>query len=353
MDVSPRKTKKTPMAHPYEDIPPSGEVIEVAQGVFWLSMPLPFPGLDWINLWLIEGETGWTMVDTGMNDAGTQDIWESIFAKVLGGKPVNRVIVTHLHPDHVGLAGWACRKWNCDLWMTRLEYLTCRTMMADTGRQAPEAGINFYKRAGWDEDAINRYKERFGTFGQSISQLPDSFHRLADGDVLTIGGRGWKVITGAGHSPEHACLFCPDLNVLISGDQLLPGISSNVSVLPTEPEANPLQDWQDSCAKLIRSVPEDVLVLPAHNKPFYGAHGRLKALIDGHERQLERLSQRLEEPARVVDLFATLFFRNITLSNISSATGEALAHLNCLRHRGLVKRELVDSVYVYSQADSN
>lgn len=325
-----------------ETVPDVGETIEVAPGIFWLRMPLPF-SLAWINLWLIDDGDSWTIVDTGMPLEETKAAWRKIFEEKLDGRPVGRVIVTHMHPDHVGNAGWLHRKTGAELWMSRLEYITCRMLCADTGREAPAVAIDFYTRAGWPEDALQNYRERFGRFGMGVSQMPDSFHRLGHGDGLRMAGQDWTVIVGSGHSPEHACLFCPELNVLISGDQLLPRISSNVSVHPTEPEADPLTDWLESCARLIASVPSDVLVLPAHNEPFTGAHDRLQGLISGHEKALIRLKKRLgEAPRRVVDVFPAIFGRKIDGDLIGLATGEALAHLNCLIGRGEVRRETGD-----------
>lgn len=328
---------RVPLVYPYgETTPEVGETIEVAAGVHWLRMPLPF-SLEWINLWLVDdGEKGWTIVDTGIATDETKAAWRKLFDEKLGGRPVWRILITHMHPDHIGLAGWISRKFpGAELWISRLEYLTCRTLVNDTGREAPAAGINFYKAAGWTQDNIDHYKSRFGLFGRAVTQLPDAFHRLEDKDVFEMAGKQWQVVTGNGHSPEHSCLFCPDLNVFIAGDQLLPRISSNVSVFPTEPKADPLRDWLASCEKLKTAVPADVLVLPAHNEPFTGAHDRLNHLIRGHEVALKRLKQRLgQEPRRVVDVFPAIFGRKITDSVLGMATGEAIAHLNCLIERG-------------------
>jgi len=266
---------------------------------------------------------------------------------VLGGKPVTRVIVTHMHPDHIGLAGWITRKFQCELWITRLEYISCRMLVADTEREAPEAGVKFYRAAGWAQEDLDRYVDRFGGFGKAVSQMPDGFRRISDGDRLEIGGRTWKVVTGNGHSPEHACLHCEELDVLISGDQLLPRISSNVSVFPTEPAADPLADWIASCGKLKAAVPADVLVLPAHNEPFRGAHKRLDALMRGHEVALGRVLDRLDEPKRVVDLFPAMFSRPIDADVLGMATGETIAHLNCLIGRGQAVREFDGDIALY------
>jgi glyoxylase-like metal-dependent hydrolase (beta-lactamase superfamily II) len=248
-----------------------------------------------------------------------------------------------MHPDHVGMAGWLTRKFGCRLWMTRLEYLNCRVLTADTGREAPDDAVHFYHRAGWSDAAIDNYRARFGNFGKRIHALPDSYRRMHDGETLLIGAHEWRVIVGTGHSPEHACLYCPQLKLLVSGDQVLPRISSNVSVHPTEPDEDPMSDWLASLAKLKAQVPDDVLVLPAHNEPFRGLHARLDYLAQGQRRTLARLLKALDEPRRVIDVFGALFARAIGESDaglLNLATGESLACLNHLMKRGEVRREL-------------
>ena len=345
---------RAPLTYPFgEETPAVGETMEVAPGIHWVRMPLPF-SLQWINLWLIDdGEKGWTIVDTGMPMDDTKSAWRKIFDEKLDGRPVWRVIVTHMHPDHIGNAGWLSRKFpDSEFWISRLEYVSCRMLVADTGREAPEAGTVFYHQSGWNAAQIETYKSRFGGFGRGVSRLPDAYFRLEDGFEFEMAGQTWRIISGHGHSPEHSCLFCPALNVVISGDQLLPRISSNVSVYPTEPSGNPLRDWLESCEKLIEELPEDVLVLPAHNEPFTGAHPRLRHLIHGHGVALKRLKQRLEqEPRRVVDVFPAIFGRKIGEDVMSMATGEAIAHLNYLIEQGEAKRELdTDGVAWYSPA---
>ncbi|CAN1551212.1 GloB Zn-dependent hydrolases, including glyoxylases [Caulobacteraceae bacterium] len=330
------EVRRPKLDYPFEagPTPGTGEALDVAPGVKWLRMPLG-GALQFINVWAIADGEGWCVVDTGMQTRDTAQAWRTAFKEGLEGKPITRVIVTHLHPDHIGLAGWMTRKFDCRLWMTRLEYLQCRMLVADTGREAPEDGINFYKAAGWDEDALENYRTRFGGFGKAIYQLPDSYRRVNDGEEFLIGAHTWRIVTGCGHSPDHACLYCPELKLLISGDQVLPRISSNVSVFPTEPEADPLTDWMVSCAKVKREVPDEVLVLPAHNDPFHGLHARLDHLIAGHERSLGRLQALLTKaPKRAVDVFGALFARPIGPDLLGMATGEGLAHINCLIERG-------------------
>jgi glyoxylase-like metal-dependent hydrolase (beta-lactamase superfamily II) len=326
-------------AYPVGAIPERGRSLEVAPGVHWLRMPLPFR-LDHINLYVIDdGEQGWALVDTGIRTDDTMQAWREQFAHQPDQRPLSRVFVTHMHPDHVGMAGWLTRKFGVRLWMTRLEYLMCRVIVGDSGREAPPDAIDFYRRAGWSDAALDTYRLRFGNFGNAIHALPDSFRALRDGEELHIGRHLWRVIVGTGHSPEHACLYCPELKLLVSGDQVLPRISSNVSVYPIEPDADPMRGWLDSLARIRREVPDDVLVLPSHNECFRGLHARIDALAASQLAVLVRLRLALTEPRRAVDVFEALFNRLIgerDVQLLGMATGESLACLHYLLHRGEV-----------------
>ena len=334
------------LRYPCGEPPAPGEFKRVAPGVLWLRMPLPF-SLNHINLWAIADEdaqgTGWAIVDTGTKTPEALAAWRALIAAdgplaaTPQGARITRIICTHMHPDHVGMAGWLTRKFQCRLWMTRLEYLTCRTLAADTGREAPDDAIRFYRQVGWSEEALDVYRARFGGFSKYLHPLPDSFRRLSDGQSLTIGAHTWRVIVGRGHSPEHACLVCDDLAVMISGDQVLPRISSNVSVFPTEPDADPLGDWITSLAKLRATLGDHLLVLPAHGEPFKGLHARLDRLTQGHQTGLTRLRRSLaDSPKRAIDVFGALFARTIDSKGelLGMATGESLAHINHLVARG-------------------
>ncbi|MEJ1969867.1 MAG: MBL fold metallo-hydrolase [Rhizomicrobium sp.] len=325
------------LEYPFETRPEIGQSIEVAPGIQWIRMRLPMQ-LNHINLYLLEDGDGWTVVDTGIRNEETQQAWEQVLAGPMKGRPIKRVIVTHMHPDHIGLAGWLVRKFDIRLWITRTEFLMCRNLASDTGQEAPAEALRFYRAAGFPDDLLENYRTRFGGFGHGVYRLPNAYQRIVEGDEIAIGPNVWRVVGGNGHSPEHACLWCPELNVFISGDQLLPKISSNVSVHPTEPEANSLQDWIDSCAKLKRIVPDEALVLPSHNEPFRKATLRLQELMDHHEEGLEKLYAMCAEPQRAVDVFPALFRSRITQGNYGMATGESLAHLNCLRARGRMLR---------------
>ena len=339
------RLEKPTLIYPFDAPPDVGRVLEVAPGVVWMRMPLPM-ALNHINIWGLEDDDGWAVVDTGMRTDETLAAWRQLFAGATDGKRLSRIFATHMHPDHIGMAGWLTRKFNCRLWMTQLEYLNCRVLTADTGREAPDDGVMFYRRAGWSSGAIENYQARFGNFGKRIHPLPESYRRIKDGEEIRIGANTWRVIVGTGHSPEHACLYCADLKLLISGDQVLPRISSNVSVHPTEPDADPMREWLESLAKMKREVPDDVLVLPSHNDCFRGLHARLDYLAASQERTLDRLRKTLREPRRAVDVFAALFGRSIDETDaglLNLATGESLACLNYLMHRGEVLRVLDDA----------
>ncbi len=312
-------------------------MMEVAPGVHWIRMPLPM-SLNHINLWAIEDDGGWTLIDTGMKTPEIATAWEALLAGPLARLPVKRVMCTHMHPDHVGMAGWLTRRFGCPFTMTRLEYVTCRMLVADTGREAPPDALQFYKACGWEHSELERYKARFGEFGRMVYALPDSFHRLSHNDEFSMGGRVWKALIGTGHSPEHLCLYCAELRVFISGDQVLPKITSNVSVFPTEPEADPLSDWLESLTSIAALVPGDVLVLPSHNEPFFGLHTRIDQLVQGHEASLQRLADALSEPKAARDIFSLLFRRPVSGGILQMATGESVAHLNCLMRRRRITR---------------
>ena len=325
-----------PLDYQFEDVAPeAGKLHEVADGVFWIRMPM-WGRLNHINVWLLRDGEGWTIVDTGLFRDDVQKHWQTIFDTALEGKPVTRVIATHLHTDHTGNAGWIAKKFDADLWMSRADFYMCKVMAADGPSDVPEDAIRFYRRAGFSEARLDRYRERFGQFGANISPLPAGYHRIEDGQYINIGGREWRALIGHGHAPEHVCLHCPELKVVIGGDMLLPKITPNISVQPSEPNANPLRDFLNSMDHFSKVLAPDLLVLPAHESIYYGVHERITALVDWHEVAIEKLYDLCAEPRRAVDVFPALFKSEITDTSFFPATGESIAHLHCAQDRRML-----------------
>ena len=339
---------------PHGVAPAPGATVEVAPGVHWLRMPLPF-ALDHINLYLLdEGADGWTIVDTGIDTAATRAIWESQFAGTLGGRPVARVIVTHFHPDHIGLAGWLTGRWpDAPLWISETEWLFARMLsLAPEDDGARETRRRFYGRMGLDAESAASLVERPSAYPSRVSPIPQSFRRIAEGDTLMIGSRTWRVVVGRGHAPEHVCLHCPELGLLLSGDQVLPRISPNVSVWPNEPEADPLSHFLDSLERIREAVPPDVLVLPSHNLPFTGLHTRIDQLVRHHRLRLAAIEEACAAgPRSTAEIVPLLFRRALDTHQLGFAVGEALAHLHWLQSRGRLRAiDREDGVRLFAAA---
>lgn len=314
------------------------------------------PGsLSHINLYLLEDTAGWYIVDTGLNNAPTKELWHQIFANTMGNKPVIGVICTHMHPDHIGQAEMITDHFRCPLYMTRAEYYQARAFSASAGSHHQSwLGAEFYARAGMPKDYLQQLQKMWterSSEGMSMPPMPSGYECLVDGQVLTIGGHDWQIIVGSGHSPEHACLYCASLKIMISGDQILPIITSNVSVHPTEPNANPLKEWMDSHDRFL-STPADTFVLPAHNLPFYGVRERLRGLIAHHDDRLLAIEEACVEPHVAKDLLPVLFARKLDPRQMMMALGEAIAHVHLLIHRNRIGRELhQDGQYRFRSID--
>lgn len=337
----------------FEDAPDSGELREIAPGVMWLRMPLPM-ALDHINLYLLEDVDGWWIIDTGIAIGPTQELWEQVFEKYLKDKPVKAVVSTHFHPDHTGMAGWLCERWRVPFYISEGEYFTGLAFSRTTREHFSWNTEEHMVRSGYTAEQVSSSREHFGGFGPYITPMPTAYRRLVNGGTLSINGNRWQVVVGRGHSPEHACLFCSALNILISGDQVIPRITSNISVSGSEPEGNPLKEWLKSLEEFLEVLPSDTLVLPAHNTPFYGLHERLRYLIEHHEEHLLALEEAcLEGSPSAMDLLPVLFKRPLDGHNLGLALGECIAHLNYLHQRGQVERAVdAQGCYRYQSVDS-
>ncbi|MFZ6658464.1 MBL fold metallo-hydrolase [Undibacterium sp. TJN19] len=335
-----------------ETLPENAKTMEIAPGVLWIRMGLPF-ALNHINLWLLEDDVetenghvhGWTVVDCGISSDATMDAWEILFGDLhnhMRGLPVVRVIATHCHPDHIGLADWLCSRWKVQLWMTAGEYAFARMMSASLPGADGTAMFPHFRKHGMVDPAMQeQIQERKTHYTRMVPAVPTAYHRMQEGIAVMIRQRRWQVISGFGHSPEHASLYCADLNILISGDMLLPRISTNVSVFAIEPEANPVQQYLDSLEKFL-PLPEDVLILPSHGKPFKGLHTRVRQLQDHHAERLEEVQAACAVPQSAADIVPIMFRRPLDAHQLTFALGEALAHLHKLWYDGVLRRELGD-----------
>ena len=324
--------------YPVETPPEPGGALEIAEGVIWLRMPLPM-ALDHVNLYALDDGDGWTLVDTALDSRKTRAIWTSLLDGPLGGKPVRRVIATHHHPDHIGLAGWFQSAHGGELLTTRTAWLFARMLMLDEQPVPTEEALAFWRGAGMPAAMlVERAQERPFNFADIVAPMPLGYTRIAEGERLRAGGRDWIVRIGHGHAPEHATLWSEDGDLVIGGDQLLPSISPNLGVYATEPEADPVADWLDSCTRLSAFATETQLVLPGHKLPYRGLPTRLDQLIDNHHGALARLERHLAEPRTAIDCFAPLFKRQIGPGEYGLALVEAMAHVLHLWHAGRARR---------------
>jgi len=310
----------------------TGEVREVAPGVHWLRMRLPYR-LNHVNLWVLEDGEALTLVDTGMNMPETRETWEAVLTSTFAFRRVRRVIGTHYHSDHTGLAAWVCERTGAPLCMSLPEWATARSLAIDTTQPFLDEQQAFYRRIGYDAEQLARLASAGNAYASKVIPVPPRMIRLRGGQTVEIGGRTWHLIAAAGHSPEMICLYQPDLGVLIAGDHVLPSITPNVSIYPAEPEGDPLGDYLDSFAPF-RALPEDTLVLPSHGRPFYGLHARIGQIEAHHVERLARVVAACAEPKSIVDMLDVLFEAGLTDHERVIASGEALAHVRYLQHRG-------------------
>ena len=323
--------------HPFEAPPAPGAAVPVAPGILWLRLPLPM-ALDHVNAYALDdrlhGGGGWTVVDPGMHTPATVAAWEAALAGPLAGAPVTRVIVTHYHPDHIGMAGWFQSR-GAELVTPRLGWVTARMLTLDVQPVPAPQTLDFWHRAGMPEAEIaRRATMRPFNFSDVVAPLPPGFTRLSEGDCLRAGGRDWRVLFGHGHAPDHATLWADDGAVVLGGDQLLPGISANLSVYAAEPDADPVGEWMAATRSFQPVATGAELVLPGHKLPFTGLPLRLTQMIANHEGALDRLLDHLATPRTAAECFAPLFKREIGPATYLMALGEAVAHLNHLGHAG-------------------
>lgn len=326
------------IAYPFDTPPAEGEAVRIAEGVLWFRLPLPM-ALDHVNVYALREADGWTIVDTGFDTPRARGIWARLRAGPLEGLPIRRVIGTHHHPDHIGLAGWFIDSDGAELAMSRTAWLTARMLQLDVQERPTPQALDFWRRAGMPPEMLaRRASERPYNSADVVAPLPPGYRRIREGDEIALGGRRWRVAMGDGHAPRHATFWSLDDDLVIGGDQLLPSISPNLGVYPTEPDADPVGEWLESCARLARLARPRHLVLPGHKLPFTGLPLRLRQLSDNHLGALDRIEQALGDgPRSAVDCFDILFKRRIAAMEFGLALVEAVAHLNHLHRQGRIR----------------
>jgi glyoxylase-like metal-dependent hydrolase (beta-lactamase superfamily II) len=348
--MSPAEGGLDALRFPHPSPPLPGTTVEVAPGVRWLRMPLPF-ALNHINLWLLEDGPGWAIVDTGINNEPTKALWERIFVEALDGRPVTRLLCTHYHPDHIGLAGWLTERLGIGLAMTDAEWRFGFERSRRTDDGIPPAIADMYRRVGMSSEALGEVGiARAAHYRSRVAPVPERRERLAHGMELTIGGRSWRVIVGRGHAPEHACLYCAELDLLIAGDQVLPKISPNVSFWPQDLDPDPLGSFLETLQRLRDALPPSCFVLPSHNLPFYGLHTRLDQLRELHAERLRQIERACDLRRSTAELVPLLFSRTLDRHQLGFAIGETLAHLVHAASTGRLSRhERGDGVWLFQR----
>ena len=326
--------------YPWDTPPEEGAATEVAPGVLWMRLPLPMK-LDHVNVYALDDGDGWTLVDTGFRSKRSTALWDRLLAGPLAGRPVRRVVVTHHHPDHVGMAGWFQKQHGAELVATRTAWLFARMLTLDEHDQPTPETKTYWRRCGMAPEIFaQRLAERPFNFADVVHPMPLGFTRIREGGTLRAGGRDWDVRIGNGHAPEHATLWSRDDALVLAGDQMLPSISSNIGVYATEPEADPVADWLEACERLATHATPDQLVLGGHKLPFTGLPTRMRQLIDNHHGALRRLHAHLATPKAAGECFAPLFMRQIGPAEYGLALVEAMAHCLHLWHEGRAERHL-------------
>ena len=324
---------------PYSQKPHDDNPVQIDEGILWFRLPLPM-ALDHVNVFAFEEENGWTIIDTGFYTKRCVEIWKNIISNHLNPKPVTRVIVTHYHPDHIGMAGWFRSKFNSEIQITQISWLLARMLVLDVQDQHTQESISYFQKAGLTKEKLEeRKKTRPFNFADVVHKIPLGYTRISEGDLVSIGKRNWRVKIGNGHAPAHATFWSEDGSMCLGGDQFLPDITPNIGVYASEPDANPLKEWLESCHMFYEFANNETLVFPGHKAPFRGVKERICQLIEHHRSCLENLTSFVEQPRTVMDCFNILFGRRIPEREFGLATAEAYAHLNYLWKEDTINRK--------------
>jgi glyoxylase-like metal-dependent hydrolase (beta-lactamase superfamily II) len=329
--------------------PPDGVPVEIRPGVIWIRLTLPYR-LNHVNVYLIDDENGWALLDTGLGNAQTRETWEKLFTSYID-KPLTRIIVTHFHPDHAGMAGWIAERFNLPVYMSETEYLVSRNIHLDPGALQAEHYRKFYMDHGLNAEQTQRVVTQGHSYLKNVWGLPPTFRRLNAGDELAIGHRKFQILTGGGHSPEQVFLYCDEEKLFFAGDQVLNRISPNVSVAAMDPDGNPLGLYLRSLSALSATIPNDVLVLPGHDLPFQKLHSRVEELKAHHEFRCNQIMAACRDsPKSAAELVPYVFHRALDPHEMGFAFSEILAHINYLLHQNAleVMMESIDYIRVSS-----
>jgi glyoxylase-like metal-dependent hydrolase (beta-lactamase superfamily II) len=330
------------LRYPFPDSPETGTVSEVAPGILWARIPLPFR-LDHVNIYLIEDGDGWAVLDTGIANDQTREIWRALVAGPLAGRRLTRLIVSHYHPDHIGLAGWLCDRFDLPLLTSHSAYLGCLNISLSPGALDAEPYRDHYRRHGMADDAARLVSTQGHNYLRMVAPLPPVFSRLVAGDTLTLGGRDFEVLAGDGHAPEQLMLYWRDGNVFLAADQVLARISPNIGVWAVEPEGDPLGLYLRSLAALRATIPADALVLPGHQLPFVGLHQRCRELAAHHDERCAAIAEACSaKPRSVADLLPFVFPRALDPHQMGFAFSEVHAHVNRMKRQGTLVRDAKD-----------
>ena len=325
---------------PFSQKPQGYNPVVIDEGILWFRLPLPM-ALDHVNVFAFEEENGWTIIDTGFHTKKGVEIWRQIILNHFQSKPITRIIITHYHPDHIGMAGWFKSEFNSEILTTRISWLFARMLVLDVQEYHSQESISYFQKAGLINEALEEKKKtRPFNFADVVHQIPPGFTRISEGDLIPIGKRNWRVKIGNGHAPSHATFWSEDGSMCIGGDQFLPEITPNIGVYASEPDANPLKDWLDSCHKFYECTNNETLILTGHKAPFMGVKERLEELIKHHSDCLTNLVSILDQPKTAIDCFEILFGRRIPEREFGLATAEAYAHLNYLWHEEKIIRKI-------------
>jgi glyoxylase-like metal-dependent hydrolase (beta-lactamase superfamily II) len=319
---------------PYPDAPDHGVVFEICDDILWLRLPLPFQ-LDHVNVYLVRDHDAWVIIDTGISIDASRAAWDNLFNTTLRGFKISKVIATHFHPDHIGLAGWLCDRFQTPLLTSLSSYMSCRVISLDPHTYESPRNRFFYSSHGLDDEAAQIVSTSGHAYLRWVEPLPETFRRLVMGDVLRFGNRTYRVITGEGHAAEQVMLFNETDKLLFVADQVLEGISPNVAVWAGEPDGDPLGHYLRSLRLLIDEIPDDVLVLPGHKRPFYGLHARSLEIIKHHEARCRLILEACRNADHsIADMVPLLFQRKLDAHQLGFAFAETLAHANRLVRRG-------------------